>query len=95
MQRTKETEVDLKDFVVTPMIYSYGSFYRLDDDFDKKQALHKLTAIDPTSFEEQTIDIFNDKGVVMFNFRHYSVCEKQKFVNNFANDILQRYIENI
>lgn len=52
-----------------------------------------IRIVQAVSLEKQTIERVADARAV-FTFRHYSVCRKQEFVNQFANDILQSFLKH-
>lgn len=74
-------------FILMTQLYCCGNFYDLDDRIHEK--MYKIIDIDTTCLENRrAIEISKVNSSQIFKFRHYSVCEKQEFVNNFANDIL-------
>lgn len=72
----------------TPKCYSCGSFYGLHYDL-----ISTLPTVKKLSLDTQIIETVDgiDAIEAIFTFRHYSVCQKQEFINDCAEDILKYF----
>lgn len=50
--------------------------------------------VDTNTFERKVIGTPTDFEEP-FVFTHYSICEKQEFINNYANNILEYYVQKM
>lgn len=94
MIHISQTQTELC-YISTPGLYCSGWFYRVDEYFENDKKIYALIGLAAYSFAERTIEVFHDDARVIFNFRHYSVCEKQEFINNSATDMLQYYMAKL
>lgn len=72
----------------TPLCFWRGTFYGTHT----APMVQSTRIVQAVSLEKQTIQNVTEARAV-FTFRPYSVYNKQEFVNEYATDILQSFLE--